>query len=536
MSRWALLLVIVSMTADAGGVSTVRIKRGGASSGGGAPTPPVAPLTLCEAFLGSDAVGGWWCLNGDGTMEVGSAITMVANGSTTDVMNWDVCGGTGCYQQSHIRMNPTGNAVNESNPAPTTAYYTTASTSAAPTGSFTTCWLGRVDKPAANGNMPDALLLSYSLVGGDEWRMTWATNQITNGLRTLMLSGLSPCSVGGNTCVDSAVQMAPRQTVLQCSMFDASVGFTSCTYTQGTAGAICVSAASATAAMSATPRKWQVGAGNVFGTAGGTNGFIRGALMTEKVLSTADVTRIGAAVLPPAPPAMLFTRASPRTCGNTVELAADVPCIQNYIVDMESASIEKVDQTEQFSIWGIACCGSGPLPACAGPCNLPTTAFGQEYSPYGMKSVYRLNFAASGLGTQNYSIELNRGAISGVGGQTWTYSFQVKGVPGVSDTGTIMVKGHNGNITNYYATCSFTSAAFTNCELNVPMTGGNGAPIAVGVFDNTTRPAMSVYVTNVNVKSTSPLSSYVRGLYTFGTVTRAVDVCAGVGCPPSHIY
>ncbi len=142
------------------------------------------------------------------------------------------------------------------------------------------------------------------------------------------------------------------------------------------------------------------------------NGFLRGAFMTEKALSSVDVARIGDAVLPPAPAGMLFTRASARTCGatsGTVELANNVPCIRNYYVEVEASMIEKVDQTEQFGSWNLTCCQGGPPPTCNGGCTNPTQVAGQAYSPFGMKSVAQLNFPVSGSATINYSVNVERG-------------------------------------------------------------------------------------------------------------------------------
>src|SRR5574343_135144 len=49
------------------------------ASGAGLPSA----ANLCDTLQSSEKVGNWWCLNGDGTMASGSAVTLTASGSPT---------------------------------------------------------------------------------------------------------------------------------------------------------------------------------------------------------------------------------------------------------------------------------------------------------------------------------------------------------------------------------------------------------------------------------------------------------------------
>lgn len=486
----------------------VKLRRESGAAGHSVPAPlPLGTSTpLCQAIGAGDKTGNWWCLNGDGTMAAGSAITL-SPVNAPQVLSWDVCGGVNCVAEMMTRLNPTTSSTHE-------GYESIAV--AAPIGAVSICWLGRIENPTSTNGVGTEDILGHDL--GAPFKLaiqgSAANTPPTNGVQLYM----------NGTTAYSQVTTVERITVLHCGWLNPGVSISACTYTQGV-GATCNSTATVETQISQSSLKWQMGnAGNVM------TGFFRGAFMTEKVLTISDVNRIGALVLPSNPTAMAFSRASPKTCGMTsltrdVLLPNDMACVNNDIAEKEAVAIETFSPTETTGLGNFGSGGTSAAPIRVGEAG---------FSPYGMRSADMITFGDS-IGASNYS-RFDRSCGTLVAGDVVTFSYQVMGV---STSGTVDIGGNSGSgLTNdyQYNPCTFTSSAYATCSLTLTLNNplNTGITLQAGnAQPNSGHPVQAVYITNFNCTKQSPArGSYIGLPFQTAPQTRAVEVCAGTNCPP----
>lgn len=221
---------------------------------------------LCGLLTQPDKVGAWWCLNGDGTMAPGSKYALTPHGSPS-VVTYDG------YKQ--IQLNPTNVSQDQ--------YYASA-TRAPPSGAFTICVLGTKYRL----NTVDWFAF------GDHSTVSHVLAE-DNGTIITAYDFSSTKSRGANS---------QSQETLVCESFTPSTEIAICAWGGDQAGALggCNHQAVTNPSVTAGNLKWTVGAAET-GTAYNMAGYVRGAFLTESVLSDAELLRIANAILIPAPPA-----------------------------------------------------------------------------------------------------------------------------------------------------------------------------------------------------------------------------------------
>ncbi len=280
-----------------------------------------AAIEFCAAWDGGEFDSGWWCLKGDGTMATGSAYTLypvnsppqqtwvVLPGGTTETMTRlnDISGGSASWNQ----------------------YYQTDGGQASPPGAFTTCTVASnmIRDQTALTNYADTYA-RYGAAGAIKWADTTAS--LANGDT---ISCTPSCSSGNN------LTTAPRRAMAKhCGVFipgdgGANSGSTSaCTCVQGDSGCVCVATAHVQPKIGpVVAGYWFAGLGTS-GTGSATmlDGWHRGTMMTGQGLTTAQLNRVFARVVPSTPASTTFARRTDKTCCTSgfdcVNLPPNVGC------------------------------------------------------------------------------------------------------------------------------------------------------------------------------------------------------------------
>jgi len=468
---------------------------------------------VCAALGAGNSVGNWWCLNGDGTMAAGSAVTLAGVNSPA-VLSHIVCpNGASCTEATDTLLNPNGAAGIQQ-------YYATASTVAAPTGSFTTCALG------SNANVAHASLATPAEVG---WVMygdlagtnTWSSTTTAGGGNGNTVN----CSTGCGANVHSLVPTAVRINYLQCSVFEASTRTRSCTYPPG-GPLTCVSSAHAVAAVANTARKWVVGMRSAGSTT--NQGWMRGAFFTEKALSDAEMTAIGAAALIGKPAGMTFSRASKAACctgSQCAEVPEDIPCI------MGGAAVSETAKKNDSVSSGVEQIGAGwadDSSICAATADTPasTSSGSSAYTPCGtwVADYIVIPSCTGTTGSNKYTRMYQSIGFTAPTAGSKTVSFWTRG------SGSVFVAAIDGAGAVLGSAGVSPSSSWARSSLTFSNVAG--APtIMIGClphYDTTLGcTGGEFYFTNFSAENDS-MTSFVPKAS--GTTTRAATSCSGTGC------
>lgn len=219
---------------------------------------------LCDQLLPAEQSGSWWCVNGAGVMAPGSSYSVSPVGSPAVVM-YDG------HQQ--LQLNPTNVSQEQ---------YLASAPRAAPAGDVTFCAL------ATKGRLATADILAFTDLAGV---YSWLAED--NGTVDRMY-GLS-----STQDAPSSPQWSEALTCLrfQASIKDASI----CTFNSDTTSSGCQHVTVTDSSIPAGTLMWTVGASQS-GTAYNMAGYVRGAFLTESVVSDARLAALAAAVVIPSPP------------------------------------------------------------------------------------------------------------------------------------------------------------------------------------------------------------------------------------------
>jgi len=508
MRRLALVLLLVGLSAEAAGKNPVALKRGN-SPRGAVPVEFVVASTLCDVMGVGNQAGAWWCLENDGTMFPGSAITLSAVNTPVAVPHLVCPSGTNCTSETQMRMNPIlGGSVQ----------YFLSPVTTVPTGSFTTCALGSYDQTQKNsGSGPQTpWVLLHDLVGGITWSLETPAGDGSTGVTVNCLPG---------TCgpISNNVQVYVRNSQLNCGVFEAGVRTRSCTFVQGaTPTTTCVDTPHVLAQVTQTARRWTVGIDSTMAIP--WKGFMRGAFMTEKALSAAEITAIGRATIIGAPAGETYARASKASCcrttdGQCTDLNNDVPCIINGVATVNPVGQNKVQGSERIvDVWATD------------GFNGTTTALNGCISPYGLQTADRVNYAANSAANQ-YERTYQQVSYSGAGTRTHSIAIMATGatVSGTLDLCTVTAVGVNA-----CTTCPFTTT-WSRCRLTYSTLLASNIFLIGNLPDyngGTQRPAQSVCLTNGQGEESSTETSYINTGTAVGTgFIRAAESCSGSACP-----
>jgi hypothetical protein len=469
--------------------------------------------TLCSSMGAPNQVGNWWCLEGDGTMFAGSAITLSPVNSPV-VTSHPVCpSGTNCTNGSDMLLNPIIGGAKQ--------YFVTSGNITPPAGSFTTCalgWYEETNKGTSNQPTTPWVMMTDLAGGSTPWDMSTPSGNGATGLRI-------SCEGAGGTCginIDSNVQVYQRVLQLNCGVFTANTSTKSCTYSAGTT--TCVTHAHTVAKITTTPLKWAVGVDNSIANV--WKGFMRGVFMTEKALSAAEISAIGAAVTLSAPSGQTFTRATSQACcrnsdGMCADVNVDVPCIVNGVELVQDEGQNYIANSERL-VGGFTTNGFNGTTTSANACD----------SPYGLRTADQANYAAN-LAADQYERSYAPASFGSFPGPR-IFSFAVHGT-GATPTGTLDFCADQSPTRIDCTTVPFTagwarySFAFTQVQAGVSLVIGN-LPLYNG---GTMRPAQSVCATNFQAEIGSTQTSYMSTTIVSGGISgyRGPSVCTGTSCP-----
>lgn len=476
--------------------------------------------TLCDSMAAGDKSGSWWCLKGDGTMLSGSAITLSAIGSPI-TQSWPVCpSGTGCTNETQIQLNPT---------TTNTQYYASGNITP-PTGSFTTCVLGNNDQPSdPGGTFPEQSLLTLAGALQDGTDTTWATYHGSVLPHTVYCSSAAGYDCGNG--VSSGVTPRLREAAFECGVFAASTQTRSCTFYKGDAAMTCVDFTHARASILTTSRAWRVGF-NSFTTAGYWHGMVRGAFMTEKVLSSADMLRLAQATNPATIANTVFARSTKAACCPDTErcvmLGPSVPCAIGGLARREPATTNEIQSSERVPFTYVG--DAAP--------RIPTTFVVAIPTRFGITTgstrTTRAAFAAT-TPTAQYSAGNYSGFV--ISGSDVVASILVKGV---ASSGVIDVCIYDGvaGIAGYHCSANaFNSSTWTTAYVHY---GSSASPIQVFVGNmsigtNSSTSTIDVYLAELQVEivtgssHTAPTSRINTNLYG-APQSRGAETCTGTCC------
>lgn len=513
------LIFLVGAPAIAGPMrASIRV-----SPSSNAVCPFTNALPIQQALAGSDKVGGWWVLQGDGTMLTGSAFNLNPIGAPTTT-RWPVCpSGNSCSEEVQTILNPTA----------TNTQYFQSGLVIPPTGSFTTCFIGAPDQPTKTGaalpESPGVVLMTLAGVAA------WDTFSSTGATSDTKVSCLTACASN----LTSGATIRQREQVMMCGIFNAGVQTKSCTFTQGSSAATCTAFAHTTAQVNANPQAWSVGRSSGVGNTS-WHGMFRGAFMTEKAMSTADLSRIGLAMIPGAPGSMVFTRNSQRTCCAGVKcttVAANVPCSNSCVAGTEVAHTNYIKTSAQRD--GSEGIGNWATEFSSVPFT-PTLTANSNQSPFGITSMDRVTFVASTTG--QYSAIHHSSATVDLGNPSMGQNVAAivsMYIAGVSSSGSIDVCMNQFSFLTAGPFCGVCNYSTTVTRCAVPLTISQytvgGMDLELGAeprYSGRTSPANDVYITNVQFEllSGSTPTSYINTQW-LGSQTIPIETCTGVGCP-----
>lgn len=254
-----------------------------------------APVDLCDYLAAGDKVGNWSCTNGDGTSAAGSTFAIAAAGSPSTLTYMG-------YVQT--RLNPTNVSQEQ---------YFQSPSRAPPTGAFTACMV------ATKKEIVTADWIAFTDLAGTSAVLAEdnSTNTVFYGGAPLPSGSPTEPSEGAYAEAMQCIVFTPGATVGLCTISN--------TNTTGATGS-CNTAATAETSIPTGSKRWVFG-GSENGSAYNMRGLFRGAFVTEKALSLADLQRIGASVIasPPKGMAVWQDAANADGLGNsTVASGADL--------------------------------------------------------------------------------------------------------------------------------------------------------------------------------------------------------------------
>ena len=506
-------LIVLACSAFAGPKhASINIKR---SKNGGAQVVPSAG-TLCSQLTASNKSGNWWCLQGDGTMLAGSAVTLTSVNSP-QVVGHPVCpSGSNCTDESDMRLNPVNGAAKQ---------YFQVST-APPTGSFTTCALGSYDQTnKASGSGPLTTWIYYGdLTGGANlaWQLYTGAGAGTFGVT---LDCVGPLGANCASVLQSNVQVYVRNVQFNCGVFEAGVRSRACTYVESTNTMTCVDLTHVVSQVNQTSRKWAVGIDD--GIANGWQGFMRGVFMTEKALTTTEMTTIARAAIVGVPSGVTFSRSTKTSCcrltdGQCTDISDGVPCIIGGTAVVQAAAGRNyLPASERLD----PAAGTWTLDGFNGSTASTNAAIG----PYGLQMADQINFAAN-LGANEYE-RLYNGFSVGGSNNTVTCSVATKSVAGGSGNIDICI-AHGATVS--CGVCAYTGV-WSRCHYTLTGVAASGSVFLGNLsFWNggTQRSAINLYMTHAQCELSATETAYINTGTTVTTnATRGIETCSGKFCP-----
>ncbi len=293
------------------------------------------------------------------------------------------------------------------------------------------------------------------------------------------------------------------------------------------------------------------------GSAERLDGWFRGAFMTEKVLTSDDITRIGTLALPGAPAGETFTRLTDKTCCDSdnecVDLPPNVPCAHQCQTESSPFQVLNTDSNPEDTMSLTSF--NAPLD---GGSAVPVATVEDHQGPFGFTTAIRYDFHQ----TEVYSSDAGNP-------YSWTESKATSCTLAVLDQGILlcswMVFGPGttldmcvnnsapttndptlpGSYGQQCSTCSpgagwtycsisaLAKAAGTSCIIgNLTQTAPTNSQANNGTGLNTgthvPRGPQSAWITT---DQCNPLSSATDYSFLGNSTTRAVESCSGVGCP-----
>lgn len=257
----------------------------------------VSAGNLCDQLSASEKVGNWWCLNGDGTMASGSAVTLTATGSPTTSSDRTCPNGPDCAALTSQRMT-------------TTSGYDSAAM-AAENSDLSVCWWGVLDDASASYLVSQASAYSGTTT-------SYLLNSSSSLFRITITDGASFTEAAA-----AAGSHLPGAPTIACG-----------TWVKGAAARISVNGTITAAGSSLANRLTTSWAHTVNGLNGTRTGAVKnrtfGAFYTATALSDARLQAIARAVLADAPTgakgeALTLTRASVQFCESSDGTGSLVP-------------------------------------------------------------------------------------------------------------------------------------------------------------------------------------------------------------------
>lgn len=227
--------------------------------------PRVAKTSLADALQPGDLAGAWWAMYGDGTMRSGSAVTLVATGTPTNTTEngWPVRTYTA--------------AQNDQEP----------SNVAFPASDFSVCIHRR------QVALPNSQIMSFGSGGTPATYSALPFElQVTGNLISYVSDGAVGSSSASSTAPLPIVAGAWNVLCFTYQRVGGAANNVGAVYVNGTQ----VGTASAYRLAGALSSVWSTN--GVAGAVAGSASSMRGAFVTYKLLSPADIARISAATAP----------------------------------------------------------------------------------------------------------------------------------------------------------------------------------------------------------------------------------------------
>lgn len=219
------------------------------------------PVSLCNAMASGDKSGTWWCMNGDGTTASGSSVTLVAIGSPTNTVEngWPV--------RSYAALQ------GDREPADV----------AFPASDFSVCSFHR-----STVSFPNNQLMAFGTSGATATFSVLPFELQTNG------TFISYTSNGTTAATFASGLEVLNEWDLLCYTYQRVGGAANNVSTLYVNG-VQKGTSSSQKLVQALVSRWST---NGYQSGGSTNQAVRGVFVTYKLLSTADLVRIYAAIIP----------------------------------------------------------------------------------------------------------------------------------------------------------------------------------------------------------------------------------------------
>ncbi len=283
--------------------------------------------------------------------------------------------------------------------------------------------------------------------------------------------------------------------------------------------------------------------------------WFRGAFMTERAFSWADVSRIYNLTLPSAQVGEVFSRPTDKTCCNAsnqcINLPVNTPCVNTCQTEVDPRQVLNTDSAPEDTMT----LGSFNAPLDGGSA-IPVATTENHASPFGFQTAIKYTFhqtevISSDAGAPYAWTESKATSCTGLyANSTLTCSWYVLGVVG-GEVLDMCVNNTAPTLTQPYGQvcglCTASSSAWTRCSISgrdVLGTAGciignltqsaptnsqpnNGTGLDAKIHP--VRPLQSVWIT---MDQCDPISSGATDYSFLGNSTlRAPETCSGVGCP-----